>query len=125
MPGLQFPSTPFDTDRDIRYWLNFQATEYESKQILRSFASGGGGGPDISLPMPKNMQANSDINYTSGDQDTGMIDPSLRGMLQAGLNCVPLYGTLRSATDNLMGRKDMDTRDSVFTDAGFRKFSYS
>ena len=74
MAQYRFPSNgSYDSQRDIRYWLNLRC-----------------------------------------DESLSFLVPGI-GLLEK----------LRSPFDTLMGRRDMDERDTTFKDAGFRKFEYS
>lgn len=124
MPEYTFPSSgSYDSQRDIRYWMNLQCDEYESKQMLRA-GKFTGDVASISLPVPKELNAESTINYEGGDGAGGMIDPSISGLAW-------LFGggfiidKIRAPFDTLLGRRDMDERDTTFKDAGFRRFDYN
>ena len=123
MAHYRFPTLgSYTTDRDIRYWMNLQCDHYESKQMLRA-GTFTGSIADIKLPAPNSLNAEANINYTEEERQGGMIDPSVSslGWLLGG----PIIDKLRAPFDILLGRRDMDERDTTFKDAGFRKFEFS
>ena len=120
----RFPSRgSYDSQQDIRYWMRLECAEYESKQALRAgeFAATIA---DIKLPAPNDLSAEANINYTSEERQGGMIDPSISslGWLFGGGFIVD---KIRAPFDILLGRRDMDERDTTFKDAGFRKFDFN
>ena len=124
LPAYTFPSSgSYDSKRDIRYWMNLQCDDYESKQMLRA-GTFTGSIADITLPAPNDLNAQADINYTEEERQGGMIDPSVSGLgwlFGGGF----IIDKIRAAFDVLLGRRDMDERDTTFKDAGFRKFDYN
>lgn len=124
MLTYRFPSRgSYDSQQDIRYWMRLECAEYESKQALRAgeFAATIA---DIKLPAPNDLSAEANINYTSEERQGGMIDPSISslGWLFGGGFIVD---KIRAPFDILLGRRDMDERDTTFKDAGFRKFDFN
>lgn len=103
--------------------MNLRCDEYESKQMLRS-GRFTGSIADIKLPAPNNLTAEANINYTEEDRQGGMIDPSISslGWLFGGGFIVD---KIRAPFDILLGRRDMDERDTTFKDAGFRRFDFN
>ena len=101
--------------------MNLRCDNYVGKQMLRA-TDFTGSIADIKLPAPNDISSDANINY-SAEERPGGFDPSLSslGWLAGGF----LLDKIRAPFDTLLGRKDMDERDTTFKDAGFRSFNYN
>ena len=128
---LQFPmgNSSFAGKDSFALALNFKAVPYSNKQSIRSNAPGGKTFADITLPMPKGMQSNTNITYSEGESETtgGLFDPTSGGFLQSVFTLGGATTFFKDITGiaAFAGQRPMDERDSIFKGAQMRKHSFS
>tara|TARA_R110002110_G_scaffold83603_4_gene217048 strand:+ start:2533 stop:3369 length:837 start_codon:yes stop_codon:yes gene_type:complete len=131
--NLEFPMETggFATKDMVPLWLNFKAVEYETKTILRNNVNREKAPndadvlADISLPMPKNIESNNSINYSTETENRG-FDATAAGFGQAVNTLGGTTTLLKDVTgySGLYGRRPMDERASIFKGASMRQHNY-
>ena len=129
--ALEFPtgSCGFKDEKDLLISLNFKAVPYTNKQAFRNDAPGGDTVCDITLPLPKQLSARSQISYQSGETETtgGLFDPTSGGFWESVGTLGGLTTLFKDVTgiSAYVGQRPMDERDSIFKGAELRKHQYT
>lgn len=121
-PNAQYGSST------TRFAINFLAVEYSNKQPIRENSPGSFNHyADITLPLPRNIRAGSEITYTRGAADIGgAFDWTTQGAGEAILDTFGLYSGVKDLTgiSAHQGQRPMDQTDSVFQGSEFRQHRY-
>jgi len=129
MASLEFGLAKFG-QLDQPLAISFTAVPYANKQSIReNAASASSAIIDITLPMPKNINAQNSITYESGQTETtgGLFDMTTGGWGEWFKSGGGLFSAFNDLTgiSAFQGKRPMDERDSIFRGADFRSHSYS
>ena len=116
------------TTGKIPFAIGFLADELRNKQSIRENA-GIGSLANITLPMPKEINLNNKISYSTGQSETtgGVYDMTTQGW---GEWIWTLGGFVSAGKDvtgvtSFWAQRPMDERDNIYSGAEFRNHSYS
>ena len=118
----------FQEQNEIELWLNMKAFSFTSLKVVRQL--------DLQnlkcnmwLPMPTSMVTGTDISYSGGASEQGLLTKTVNAVTTLGSIGNLFTGVLGffedvSGVSNALGKRDMDQRENIFNGANLREHKF-